>query len=137
MKLEICDWVRPHVTPVPSKFRTVAMNRRGRFIFSKAAEENFLLKEGMYIAFAKDTDSRNDWYITFQALKSNGSVIRYTHSASNHSRALITNNKEAANAILDSVKADKGASLLIAMKPVNFNGIDWHKLLTSKPIRMR
>lgn len=136
MKLKIYDWKRPAVKPPKSKFQTVGLNRHGRFCFSHAAQEVLGFEDGQYVAFAKDEDSRNDWYVTFEADCNTGSKIRLAKNSRNKKGSLITNNKEAANAILDTVKAEKGASLLIARVPTPINGKNWYKILTAKPMRI-
>lgn len=137
MKLKIYDWKRPMVTPPKSKIQTIGLNRHGRFVFSNAAVCMFDLKEGVYTAFAKDEDSKSDWYITFEADARTGSKIRFAHNGRENGGSMITNNKEAANALLDCVKADKGASFLISKSPKLIDGQTWYKILTAKPIRIK
>lgn len=125
-----------HEQPRKSKVQTVGVNRYGRFTFSQAAVTLFALKDGMRISFAKDNDSRNDWYVAFDTDK--GSVLRFTvrkrADRENPTRATITTNRRAANAILDSISVEKGATFLISQKPVIVFGIKWHRLITAKPI---
>ena len=99
------------------------------------AIEVFDLKTSYRIVVAKDEDSRNDWYLTFGENLEIGTKLRLTYrKRSNNMR---TQNKEAVNAILNSVKAEQSATFLISKSPKLIDGKTWYKILTAKPIRIK
>ncbi len=100
------------------------------------AVELFGLKPGVCIVVAKDEDSRNDWYLTFGENLEIGTKLRLLHRG-RRINSMRTQNKEAVNDILNSVKAEQSATFLISKSPKLIDGKTWYKILTAKPIRIK
>lgn len=112
-----------------------ANRKGGYFSLNIKAIELFGLEPGCRIVVANDEDSRNDWYLAFGNNLENGTKLRLTYrKRSNNMR---TQNKEAVNAILNSVKAEQSATFLISKSPKLIDGKTWYKILTAKPIRIK
>ena len=136
MKLKIYERRKSEVHAQPSLVQMINVNRKGGyFSLNIKAIEVFDLKTSYRIVVAKDEDSRNDWYLTFGNNLENGTKLRLTYrKRSNNMR---TQNKEAVNAILNSVKAEQSATFLISKSPKLIDGKTWYKILTAKPIRIK
>ena len=136
MKLKIYERRKSEVHAQPSLVQMINVNRKGGyFSLNIKAIEVFDLKTSYRIVVAKDEDSRNDWYLTFGENLENGTKLRLTYrKRSNNMR---TQNKEAVNAILNSVKAEQSATFLISKSPKLIDGKTWYKILTAKPIRIK
>lgn len=136
MKLKIYERRKSQVHARPSLVQMINANRKGGyFSLNIKAIELFGLEPGCRIVVANDEDSRNDWYLAFGNNLENGTKLRLTYrKRSNNMR---TQNKEAVNAILNSVKAEQSATFLISKSPKLIDGKTWYKILTAKPIRIR
>lgn len=136
MKLKIYERRKSQVHARPSLVQLINANRKGGyFSLNIKAIELFGLEPGCRIVIANDEDSRNDWYLAFGNNLENGTKLRLTYrKRSNNMR---TQNKEAVNAILNSVKAEQSATFLISKSPKLIDGKTWYKILTAKPIRIR
>ena len=136
MKLKIYERKKSQVHARPSLVQMINANRKGGyFSLNIKAIELFGLEPGCRIVVANDEDSRNDWYLTFGNNLENGTKLRLTYrKRSNNMR---TQNKEAVNAILNSVKAEQSATFLISKSPKLIDGKTWYKILTANPIRIR
>ena len=136
MKLKIYERRKSQVHARPSLVQMINANRKGGyFSLNIKAIEVFDLKTSYRIVVAKDEDSRNDWYLTFGENLEIGTKLRLTYrKRSNNMR---TQNKEAVNAILNSVKAEQSATFLISKSPKLIDGKTWYKILTAKPIRIK
>ena len=136
MKLKIYERRKSQVHARPSLVQMINANRKGGyFSLNIKAIEVFGLEPGCRIVVANDEDSRNDWYLAFGNNLENGTKLRLTYrKRSNNMR---TQNKEAVNAILNSVKAEQSATFLISKSPKLIDGKTWYKILTAKPIRIK
>lgn len=136
MKLKIYERRKSQVHARPSLVQMINANRKGGyFSLNIKAIELFGLEPGCRIVVANDEDSRNDWYLTFGNNLENGTKLRLTYrKRSNNMR---TQNKEAVNAILNSVKAEQSATFLISKSPKLIDGKTWYRILTAKPIRIK
>lgn len=136
MKLKIYERRKSQVHARPSLVQMINANRKdGYFSLNIKAIELFGLEPGCRIVVANDEDSRNDWYLAFGNNLENGTKLRLTYrKRSNNMR---TQNKEAVNAILNSVKAEQSATFLISKSPKLIDGKTWYKILTAKPIRIK
>lgn len=136
MKLKIYERRKSQVHARPSLVQMINANRKGGyFSLNIKAIELFGLEPGCRIVVANDEDSRNDWYLAFGNNLENGTKLRLTYrKRSNNMR---TQNKEAVNAILNSVKAEQSATFLISKSPKLIDGKTWYKILTAKPIRIK
>lgn len=136
MKLKIYERRKSQVHARPSLVQMINANRKGGyFSLNIKAIELFGLEPGCRIVVANDEDSRNDWYLAFGNNLENGTKLRLTYrKRSNNMR---TQNKEAVNAILNSVKAEQSATFLISKSPKLIDGKTWYRILTAKPIRIK
>lgn len=136
MKLKIYERRKSQVHARPSLVQLINANRKGGyFSLNIKAIELFGLEPGCRIVIANDEDSRNDWYLAFGNNLENGTKLRLTYSK--RSNNMRTQNKEAVNAILNSVKAEQSATFLISKSPKLIDGKTWYKILTAKPIRIK
>ena len=136
MKLKIYERRKSQVHARPSLVQLINANRKGGyFSLNIKAIELFGLEPGCRIVIANDEDSRNDWYLAFGNNLENGTKLRLTYSK--RSNNMRTQNKEAVNAILNSVKAEQSATFLISKSPKLIDGQTWYKILTAKPIRIK
>ena len=137
MKLKIYERRKSQVHARPSLVQMINVNRKGGyFSLNVKAVELFGLKPGVCIVVAKDEDSRNDWYLTFGENLEIGTKLRLLHRG-RRINSMRTQNKEAVNDILNSVKAEQSATFLISKSPKLIDGKTWYKILTAKPIRIK
>ena len=137
MKLKIYERRKSQVHARPSLVQMIKANRRGGyFSFNITATEVFGLEPGCRIVVANDEDSRNDWYLAFGNNLENGTKLRLLHCRRKID-SMRTQNKEAVNGILNSVKAEQSATFLISKSPKLIDGKTWYKILTAKPIRIK
>lgn len=137
MKLKIYERQKSQVHARPSLVQMINANRKGGyFSLNVKAVELFGLTPGCCIVVAKDEDSRNDWYLTFGKNLEIGTKLRFIHHGRKIS-SMRTQNKEAVNDILNSVKAEQSATFLISKSPKLVDGKTWYKILTAKPIKIR
>lgn len=138
MNLEIFDHAKGR-NGARVQYRAVSVNRRSAKIsFSRQATVELGLTTDYAATFAKDTDSKNDWYVSFRKDDPTGIQIR-AHNGSGGAKGYNTLGvtcRSLSTAILDSLKAKSGVTLLIAQKPVMIGGVNWFQILTSKPIRI-
>lgn len=136
MKLKIYERRKSQVHARPSLVQLINANRKGGyFSLNIKAIELFGLEPGCRIVIANDEDSRNDWYLAFGNNLENGTKLRLTYSKRSNNMRM--QNKEAVNAILNSVKAEQSATFLISKSPKLIDGKTWYKILTAKPIRIK
>ena len=134
MKLIIFDKNNIDSGVCRSGVRSISINRKnGNVVFSQLIREDFKLNVGMKISFAQDEDSMNDWYVSFSE-NGNGFTIREAQLSGKMKKLYLTN-KIIANKLADTVKAENSAALLIGSKPVKIGGVEWYKIVTSKPLR--
>lgn len=137
MKLKIYERRKSEVHAQPSLVQMINVNRKGGyFSLNVKVVELFGLKPGVCIVVAKDEDSRNDWYLTFGENLEIGTKLRLLHRG-RRINSMRTQNKEAVNDILNSVKAEQSATFLISKSPKLIDGKTWYKILTAKPIRIK
>ncbi|MCM1225112.1 MAG: hypothetical protein NC548_62745, partial [Lachnospiraceae bacterium] len=121
--------------------RTMSANRKGGFCsFNSKAIRDFDLRPGNRVIIAKDTDSKNDWYIAFVEPENEAGTklrIGLGHKTSKI-YSMRTQNRAASGAILDSVKATYSATFIIAATPTQMpDGTIWYRVLTANPIRTK
>ena len=137
MKLKIYERRKSEVHARPSLVQMINVNRKGGyFSLNVKAVELFGLKPGVCIVVAKDEDSRNDWYLTFGENLEIGTKLRLLHRG-RRINSMRTQNKEAVNDILNSVKAEQSATFLISKSPKLIDGKTLYKILTAKAIRIK
>lgn len=139
MRLNIFD--NPEKKTLPMRYRTIALHRAsGRFTLSVKAVEEMGIKSGDTIALAKDEDSREDWYITFETegLENNRVTVRPTGNKSRkQSNTAEFRNKAAAREILDALGIPTAATFIIATRGIEQDGRTWFRIITTKPTRTK
>lgn len=138
MKLEIFDHSQGRYG-TRIQYRAISVNRRNaKITFSRQATEEMGLTTEYSATFAKDGDSKNDWYVSFRKDDPTGIQVREQHGGGNAKNyiTLGLNCRTLAAAICDSVKAKSGCSFLIAQKPVLIGGVNWFQIITAKPLRI-
>lgn len=132
MKLQIIKRAHGGGNFPQSQERLVNANRKGGyFSFNSKCIRELGLTNETKILIAKDEESRNDWYVAFGE-KLDGMKLRAQGKPTSGYRAQY---KTAAIEILDSVKAEKSATFLLAAKPTEQDGIEWYRIMTATPIR--
>lgn len=116
-----------------AKDRLVNTNRKGGyFTFNTRCVQDLGLTSKTSILIAKDEESRNDWYVAFGTGLPGSMKLRAQGKPTSGYRAQY---RDAAIEILDSVKAEKSATFLLAAKPTEQEGIEWYRIMTATPIR--
>lgn len=131
MKLRIIKRTRGGVPQAQE--RLVSANRKsGCFNFNSRCLRDLGLTNETRILIAKDDESRNDWYVAFGKELPEGIRLKAQGKPISGYRAQY---KAAVVEILDSVKAEKSATFLLAAKPIEQDGIDWYRIMTATPVR--
>lgn len=116
--------------------RLVSVNRKGGyFSFNTQCTQQIGLNTDSRMLIAKDEDSRCDWYVAFDKGQSEG--MKLTPQGKQRESSYRVQHKTAAEALLNAVKAERGATFLIAAKPVHIDGIDWYRIMTANPLSKR
>lgn len=132
MKLQIIKRAHGGCYSRRSQERLVNVNRKGGcFNFNSKCIQELGLTNETKILIAKDDESRNDWYVAF-GHELDGMRLWAQGKPTIAYRA---QSKTAAIEILDSVKAEKSATFLLAAKPTEQDGIEWYRIMTATPIR--
>lgn len=141
MNLDIYKNANPRTWDIRTDTRTMSANRKGGFCsFNSKAIRDFDLRPGNRVIIAKDTDSKNDWYITFvEPENETGTKLRIGRGhKTSKIYSMRTQNRAASGAILDSVKATYSATFIIAATPTEMpDGTIWYRVLTANPIRTK
>lgn len=141
MKLKTFKTENPRNWNIKTDTRTMSANRKGGFFsFNSKAIRDFDLRPGNRVVVAKDTDSRNDWYVRFvEAGDETGTKMRVGREHKGDKvYSMRTQNRAASDAILDSVKVTYSATFIIATTPTKMpDGTTWYRILTANPIRTR
>lgn len=137
MNLEIFDKTTAP-TAVSRGYRAISVNRRNaRLTLSAILVEEMGIKPDMSIYIARNKDAKCEWYIRFDN-RDKGLKIR-PHKGGGGSKGYVSlgiTTRSLTVMMLESLKAQRGASLLVAAKPTNINGQEWFQLITSKPLRI-
>lgn len=132
MKLQIIQRAHGGGNSPQSQVRLVNANRKGgHFSFNYKCVRELGLTCETRILIAKDEESRNDWYVAF-GKELDGMKLQKQGKPTGGYKA---RHKIAAIEILDSVKAEKSATFLLAAKPIEQDGIEWYRIMTATPIR--
>ena len=137
MNLEIFDKTTAP-TAVSRGYRAISVNRRNaRLTLSAILVEEMGIKPDMSIYIARNKDAKCEWYIRFDN-SDKGLKIR-PHKGGGGSKGYVSlgiTTRSLTVMMLESLKAQRGASLLVAAKPTNIDGQEWYQLITSKPLRI-
>lgn len=141
MNLNIFKNENPRTWEIRKDLCTMSANRKGGFfILNSKTIQDFGLRPGNRMIIAKDSDSRNDWYITFVGADNEaGTKLRIARGHKNSKiYSMRTQNRAASGAILDSVRAIHSATFIIAARTTEMpDGTIWHRVLTANPIRIK
>jgi hypothetical protein len=138
MNLEIFDSRNRAVRTSRAGYRSMSINRKNKVIsFSRLAASELGLTTESRLSMARDTDSKNDWYLCVDRRNVEGMQL---HSRKNTGyckgiETLYVCSGAISSRILDSVGAKKGVTFLISKKPVEIGGLQWYQVITSKPLR--
>ena len=115
----------------------INVQSRGRIRLSRALVSGLSLKTGQRVILANDRDSKKDWYITFSGDEGEG--YKLNSLSKQVSTILVAEyNTDVVRTLLTAIKADISATLLIAMNhPIQNNGKNWYRILTSNPKRVK
>lgn len=134
MNLEIFDKTTAP-TAVIRGYRAINLNRsNARLTLSAILVDEMGIKPDMSAYIARNKDAKCEWYIRFDNTDK-GLKIRI-HKGSKGYASLGITTRVLTVMMLESLKAQRGASLLVAAKPTNINGQEWYQLITSKPLRI-
>lgn len=121
-----------------SNVRTITVDRYGNFWISVllSNEENLSLEHSARIA--RDTQSGH-WFICFEHGDRGFPIKRQYKSKTgvNYSPSYRFANKLSAHKILDDIKADKSAMLLVGKSRKNFLNTKWYPILTKSPLKLK
>ena len=132
MKLQIIKRAHGGGNFSQSQERLVNANRKGGYFnFNRKCIQELALTTETRILIAKDEESRNDWFVAF-GQELDGIKLRSQGKPKTGYRA---QHRSAVIKILDSVKAEKSATFLLAAKPIKQDGIEWYRIMTATPIR--
>lgn len=122
-----------------TQYRAISINRRNAKIsFTRQATEELALTTENSIAFAKDSDSKGDWYISLTTETQEALPLR-AHNGSGNAKGYSTlgiTSRGLSSILLDELKAKSGATILIAQKPTVIDGQEWYQLIMAKPLRI-
>lgn len=139
MKLKIFDKRTCGISRTRAVVRSMSMSRtNGAVSFSQTLKTELKLKAGMSVQIAQDEDSKNDWYISFSDSQTGFTVKerKNTGYAKECSPTAYFINRAIANKMLDFIKAPKSATMLVGEKCISVDGMDWYKIVISKPLRI-
>jgi hypothetical protein len=136
MNLEIFDKSWQTLAAVRG-FRSIGINRRNaRVTLSAILVQEMDIKPDMSLFLARNTEAKCEWYIRFDN-SSDGLCIRsHKGGISKGVVSLGITSRSITTKLLESCKAERGISLLVAKTPTKINGQEWFQLITSKPLRV-
>lgn len=121
------------------QFRALSINRRNAKIsFTRKATEELNINTEKSVIFARDDESKNDWYICLMPDQTTGIPVR-AHNGAGFAKGYSTMSvtcRSLSATILDALKAKSGATILIDQTPVVIDGQEWYQLMTAKPLRL-
>lgn len=96
------------------------------------------VKAQMSLFIARNKDAKQpDWYIRIDNTDK-GLTIK-PHKASGNAKGYISlgiTSRGISTRMLESLKAERGVSLLVAATPTKIDGQEWYQLICSKPLRI-
>ena len=138
MRLQIFNKESAGSGRLQSDVRSINVNRRnGGFVLSAALCSQLGVKKGDHVMFAKDEESKDGWYMCVTASELGYGIYEKSTCKGRYiTRSRYATCKLFAASILDAIKAKRAASLLVAAKPVEVDGVEWYQIITSKPLRI-
>ena len=120
------------------KVGMVNIYRRGRIALNAFLVRALNLNSGDRLIIAQDTDTRNDWYISFGDDSTEGYRLSQRRAKQPGRGLLACYCQEAIIKILDSVKAETSATFLVGTNsPKQYEGRTWYRILTANPTYIR
>lgn len=137
MKLEIFD--KSWLPPTDARgYRAISVNRRNaRITLSSILSQEMGIQTDMSLYLARNTEAKCEWYIRFDN-SDKGITIRPLNGGKScrGAVALGVTSRGLSVMLLDSCKAQRGLTLLVAKNPTTIDGYYWFQLITAKPIRV-
>lgn len=140
MKLQVFNQLngQKHRSGGRMPMRTISVyGTNGSISFSVLCVQDLSITEETRVLFAKDTESRKDWYISVSPehedgirvrTKKNGGRMKEVVTLSVSCRVVVDN-------ILADHKANKNVTLLVSSKGKKINGVTWYQIV-SRPLRI-
>ena len=138
MKLQIFDNTnsKPKSPGRPSIRSISVYNSNGSISFSSLCAIDLNISTEKKVLFAKDEESRNNWYVAVSTTFDNGIQVRTKKNGGN-SKDIITLSvscRVVVDKLLNEYKAKKSAMFLISANGKVIDGIKWYRILS--PIRI-
>lgn len=109
------------------------INHVGRIGINVFLQRTLKLQPGYRLLIARDLTSRNDWYASFSQA-GEGYTLKYLKNERPEVGMTSCYQKGMIRELLDSVKAERSASLFVATgNPQIHDGRTWYRILTSTP----
>ncbi len=139
MKLQVFDNFtgRKHGTGCP-QLRTISLYKsNGSITFSSLTAKELGITDKSKVLFAKDTESRKDWYFAVSSVFENGINIRPKKNGGTCKNvvSLACSCRVVVESILQDHKATKNAIFLVSAKGKEIDGITWYQVI-SKPLKI-
>lgn len=135
MRLEVFNHVVKRQMPA---YRTISFNSKcGKVTLSLKLAADLEVKTGDGMYFARDTDNQKSWYFTVK--KDDPLGVKITErlpTGNGNTRSFGGCSRPVCDAVLKDCKINKGATFLVAEKPVIVDGTEWWGILTAKPFRI-
>lgn len=140
MKLQVFNQLN---SQKPRKFgriplRTISVyGSNGSISFSALCVQDLSITEETSVLFAKDTESRKDWYLSVSPehkdgirvrTKKNGGRMKEVETLSVSCRVVVDN-------ILSDHKANKNVTLLVSSNGKKIKGVTWYQIV-ARPLRV-
>ena len=139
MNLQIFDKYTSKPTRQDAMQRTIAIYKsNGSLSFSSLAASELELTLKHRILIAKDTDTKNQWFISVSEEYENGIKLREKKNGG-MCKDVVTfacSCRQVVDAMLQDVKAEKNALFMLGKKAKEIDGKLWYQIV-SKPIRIK
>lgn len=120
------------------KIGIINIHHKGQISLNGHIVTTLNLHVGDQLILAKDTESRNDWYITFSKEEIKGYKMSALHPKTRRNMLGAYCSMKGIEELLASVKAEKSASFILSMNnPKEHDGLIWYRILTSIPKLIR
>lgn len=139
MNLQIFDnyTSRKHSTGRPS-IRSIAFYlSNGSVTFSSKTCEELHITEETKVLFAKDTESRKDWYFAVSSELENGIQIRQKKNGGvcKNKPSLSCSCRVVVESILKDYKGTKNGLFMVSAKGKEIDGLKWYQIINN-PLRI-
>lgn len=110
---------------------------QARVTLSAILVQEMDIKPDMSLFLARNTEAKCEWYIRFD--NSNDGLCVRSHKGGGYAKGVVSlgiTSRGITTKLLESCKAERGLSLLVAKTPTKINSQEWYQLITSKPLRV-